>query len=121
MTEDGYILALYRIPGLLSEQEGQDSALKIEKPPVYFQHGIMDSANAWIMHHTDLAPAFVTARAGYDVWLNNSRGNTFSRRHVSLDPDEDKHEFWAFGWQEMGKYDSPAVIDYILAQKHTYT
>ena len=118
ITEDGYILAVYRIPGLQEQRNIDDLPDNtLEKPAVLFQHGILDSANAWVMHYTDVAPAFVAARAGYDVWLNNSRGNTYSRRHVSLDPELDKEEFWAFSWPEMGKYDTPAVVDYILDHK----
>ena len=37
--------------------------------------------------------AFVLADLGFDVWLGNFRGNAYSRRHVSLDPDVDL-EFW---------------------------
>ena len=129
MTKDGYILALYRIPGLLSEEKDDIAsetfegsfAKKKEKPAVYFQHGLMDSAYAWIMHYSDKTPAFVAARAGYDVWLGNSRGNTFSRRHQGLDPDRDKVKFWDFGWEDMGKYDVPAVIEHILEMKDKET
>jgi hypothetical protein len=27
-------------------------------PAVFFQHGLMGSANAWVDHYPDLAPAF---------------------------------------------------------------
>ena len=118
MTEDGYVLSVYRIPGLLAENlDIQDTVGFREKPAVYFQHGILDSASAWIVHHSNLAPAFVAARAGYDVWLNNSRGNTYSRKHLYLNPDKDKEQFWDFDWEEMGRYDVPAVVDYILSGK----
>ena len=69
------------------------------------------------MHYSDKSPAFVAARAGYDVWLGNSRGNTYSRRHQGLDADRDKEKFWDFGWEDMGKYDVPAVIEHILEMK----
>ena len=102
-------MSVYRIPGLVSE-EGQENTTK---PPVLFQHGLLDSANGWIVNYPDVAPAFVAARAGYDVWLGNSRGNTYSRAHVEYDPDKDEKKFWDFSWYDMGMYDLPAVIDTI--------
>ena len=106
MTDDGYILAVYRIPGKVGEET------KV-RPPVLMQHGVFDSAYAWIMNYADKSPAFIAVEQGYDVWLGNSRGNTYSRSHIELDPDYDASEFWAFDWQEMGLGDLPAVIDYI--------
>ena len=108
-TEDGYILTVYRIPGLV----GQNSS---GKPPVFMQHGVFDSAYAWVMNNPDVAPAFVAAKAGYDVWLGNSRGNTFSRKHTSLDPDTDGLEYWGTDWTDMGGKDLPAVFDYLLKE-----
>ena len=43
-TEDGYILTMFRIPGLLSEDE---SSL-VSGPPVFFQHGIFDSSDGFL-------------------------------------------------------------------------
>ena len=88
-TTDGYILTVYRIPGNTGE-------VSHPKPPVFFQHGVFDSAYAWIMNYADIAPAFVASRGGYDVWLGNSRGNTYSREHVSLNPNHAK--YWEFDW-----------------------
>jgi lysosomal acid lipase/cholesteryl ester hydrolase len=56
--------------------------------------------------------AFLLADRGYDVWLGNARGNTYSRRHVNLDADD--KEFWDFTWDHLGYFDIPACIDYVL-------
>lgn len=43
--------------------------------------------------------AYIMADAGqFDVWLPNSRGNTYSRRHVSKNPDNPLSGFWDFSW-----------------------
>lgn len=102
VTEDGYILQQFRIPSKGS--------------PVFFQHGFIDSAMSWIVHQADLAPAFIAARQGYDVWLGNSRGNTFSQKHVSLDAFDQAAQYWDFSWTEMGMKDLPASFDYISEQ-----
>ena len=50
---------------------------------------------------------------GYDVWLGNNRGVIYSRRHVKLDPDVDAEKFFDFSFVELGKYDLPAMIDFV--------
>lgn len=57
------------------------------------------------------------ADQGYDVWLGNARGNTYSRRHTSFNPDggrKERSKFWAFSWHEIGTIDLPTMIDYVL-------
>lgn len=65
------------------------------------------------MNYDNVSPAFVAARAGYDVWLGNSRGNTFSLGHTKYDPWKNEKKYWDFDWEEMGQYDIPASLDYI--------
>ncbi|KAF2889576.1 hypothetical protein ILUMI_16597, partial [Ignelater luminosus] len=62
---------------------------------------------------------FILADRGYDVWLANYRGSTWSRKHINLNPDVDRKEFWDWSFQDIGSYDLPAFVDYILhATKH---
>lgn len=76
------------------------------------------------MNYDDVAPAFVAARAGYDVWLGNSRGNTYSQGHTEYDIWKNEKKYWNFSWYEMGMYDLPATFDYISSytgiEKHAY-
>lgn len=46
--------------------------------------------------------------------MPNSRGNIYSRKHVSKNPNDPQSGFWNFSWDLMGIYDHPAVVDYIL-------
>lgn len=59
------------------------------------------------------------ADAGYDVWLANSRGNYYSRHHVSKNPNSLSGDFWNFSWYEMGIYDQPAIIDYVINETNS--
>ncbi|EGZ17171.1 hypothetical protein PHYSODRAFT_331185 [Phytophthora sojae] len=55
----------------------------------------------------------------YDVWLGNNRGTTWSREHLTYTDDDD--EFWEFSWEDMGKYDLPAEINYVLNRTRSST
>ena len=81
-------------------------------PVVFLQHGILDSADTWVMHYVDKAPAFQLAKAGYDVWLGNHRGNKYSLAHKTLSINS--KEFWEFSFTELGKYDAPTQVGYAL-------
>lgn len=59
-----------------------------------------------------LVKVFKLADNDYDVWLANARGTEFSRNHKYLQPTSEK--FWNFSFNEIAKYDLPAIIDYIL-------
>ncbi|XP_023785364.1 lysosomal acid lipase/cholesteryl ester hydrolase-like isoform X2 [Cyanistes caeruleus] len=114
-TEDGYILALYRIPA------GRNDRSSGQRPAVFLQHAFLGDATHWISNLPNNSLGFVLADAGYDVWLGNSRGNTWSLKHKTLKPCQ--KEFWQFSFDEMGKYDIPAELNFIMnktGQKDVY-
>ncbi|PSN43337.1 hypothetical protein C0J52_14182 [Blattella germanica] len=106
-TDDGYILELHRIP---YSPKANDTGSR--RPIVFLQHGLLCSSVDWVIMGPKKALAYMLSDAGYDVWMGNARGNVYSTKHESLKTSSSK--FWAFSWHEMGVYDLPAVIDYVL-------
>ncbi|KAJ8719114.1 hypothetical protein PYW07_016670 [Mythimna separata] len=110
VTDDGYILTLHRIP------YSKTSNSKISpKKTVLLHHGLFGSSAHWILAGPTKSLGYFLSDAGYDVWLANVRGNTYSRAHVSKNVDS--REFWNFTFHEVSQHDLPAVIDYIMMVK----
>lgn len=65
----------------------------------------------WVMNTPETAPAFVLARAGYDVWMGNNRGSKYSNTHKTLNKSD--HAFWDFYQEDMAMLDLPALITFI--------
>ncbi|TRY73442.1 hypothetical protein TCAL_06993 [Tigriopus californicus] len=110
VTEDCYILEMHRIPhGKNNAPTGPGDV----RPAVYLQHGLLCSSADWVMGIPEKSLGYILADEGYDVWLGNYRGNYYSREHCELNPN--KEEFWHFSWDEMGKYDIPAMVDKVIS------
>jgi lysosomal acid lipase/cholesteryl ester hydrolase len=77
----------------------------------------MDSCAGWILNGNP-SLAFILADNGYDVWMNNTRGNRYSKHHAFLEPNKDSHkeQFWDYSFEEMAKYDQPALFTYVLGK-----
>lgn len=74
--------------------------------------GITEHSDRWEPYISD-SLAFEMANQGYDVWMGNARGSTYSLNHTHFDYRYD-WIYWDFSFHEIGLYDLPAQIDYIL-------
>lgn len=108
ITEDGYILALHRIPFGRKMKESP-------RKTILLHHGLLGSSADWIISGPEKGLAYILSEAGYDIWLANVRGNTYSRAHISRNTNT--QAFWNFTFHEVGQYDLPAIINYIMDYK----
>ncbi|KAL7990451.1 hypothetical protein Chor_013881, partial [Crotalus horridus] len=135
LTSDGYYLKANRIPNGIHSPEKTDiitafglasqsdyfAMTETAVPVAYFQgpkpavllvSGFVTEGRSWLINLPRNSLGFVLADAGYDVWIINNRGTTWSRRHQNLTIDQE--EFWNFSFHEMAIYDIPATINFIL-------
>lgn len=97
-----------RIPGPKGSRYGPGAAAA--GPVVIYQHGMLDCCAGIVCDGED-SLGLRLVNQGYDLWLPNSRGTRYSR--ANLDPEEDEGTYWEFSFQEMAKYDQPALWKFI--------
>lgn len=104
-TSDGYLLTIHRIPQNKNGTQG--------KQPVFLQHGLLSSSADFVISGDNKSLAFILSDLGYDVWLGNARGNTYSRAHSWLCTNSD--EYWNFTFHDMGQRDLPTALTYVAS------
>lgn len=102
-TEDGYLLTLHRILPVTKRHK---------KYPVLLMHGFLATSGDFIVTGPEKALAFLLADSGFDVWLGNARGNKYSTNHRNF--SSESTDFWNFSFHEIGFYDLPGMINYLL-------
>ncbi|XP_033217364.1 lipase 1-like [Belonocnema kinseyi] len=108
-TEDGFTSEIHRISGGKGEKANQKVS---DRPPVLLFNALFQSSATWVSTGPRISLAYLLADNGFDVWLGNCRGNLFARNHTTY--VDLSYGFWNFSWHEMGMYDIPAAIDFIL-------
>ena len=74
-SDDGYILNFQRIGRTLRES----------RPTIYLQHGLFGSSARFTAGPPHQSLAYILADLGYEVWVGNARGNTYSRSQCIKD------------------------------------
>lgn len=120
-TDDGYILGLYHLPRSLNSSGNSPVSAK----PIFFMHGQVSSSQDFVAYRNSSAyyfwdrgfdvwlgkffpfrftvSDFFNFKVSFTfviifavvVVVGNARGNTFSRNHTTLNPD-DGGDFWQF-------------------------
>ena len=85
LNRSGYHQMMFRVRDKTVGNQNQ-------KGVVFLQHGLFASADSWVVHKEN-SLAVKLARQGFDVWLGNSRGNIYSRKHEMHD------EYWNKYWE----------------------
>ncbi|XP_041986917.1 lipase 3-like [Aricia agestis] len=101
LTRDGYFITIHRL---------KTSNEIPTNRTVLLHHGLLGSSADWMILGPKKSLAHLLLNASFDVWLVNARGNYYSRDHLR----DINSTYWNFTWYEMGKYDLPAIVDYVL-------
>ncbi|XP_018563456.2 lipase 3-like isoform X2 [Anoplophora glabripennis] len=105
-TEDNYILTLHRVP------HGRRSpSNNTKRSPVLLLHGMAAQVEYFLLLGRRSLIYYLADR-GYDVWILNARGTRYSQKHKYFDIEDNR--YWKFSYHEIGTYDIPANIDYIM-------
>jgi len=105
-TKDGFLLNIQRIPyGINNDQK------RANRPVAFLQHGLLDSAATWVVNTATESLGFLLADAGFDVWLGNARGNTYSNQNTMYSGSD----LWNLvDYDNMIAIDLPTMINYVL-------
>eukprot|EP01025_Chloroclados_australasicus_P048409 TRINITY_DN5484_c1_g1_i1.p1 TRINITY_DN5484_c1_g1~~TRINITY_DN5484_c1_g1_i1.p1 ORF type:complete len:469 (-),score=11.46 TRINITY_DN5484_c1_g1_i1:360-1622(-) len=110
ITSDKYELGTYRLT-IQSDYNFQSFGLNI---PVLLWHGLLDSSACWMINGINRGLAYILVDQGFDVWMGNSRGNSYSLLNQNVKASSAK--FWDFSWDEMALMDIPATVDTVVQE-----
>ena len=103
ITEDRYIITVWALTSKDPLNRNGKSAI--------LQHGLLDGGFTWLILEQD-SLAKKLCDEGFRVYLPYIRGSQFSRSHLDMDSTLNS-DYWDFSFDEMAKYDLPAIINHI--------
>lgn len=105
VTKDSYVLKVIRIP------HGRTHHNTNPRPVVFLLHSLLASSTDYVINMPHQSLGYILADTGYDVWMGNVRGNTYTT-HLKL--SRRSRMFWDFSLDEIASRDVPSMIDYVL-------
>ena len=115
-TEDGCILTIFHI----IRKTGSDFKPTRPEVPILIMHSSMMDGTSWFVLRdafgSDNIPLPIALwRAGYDVWIGNSRGTKYSLKTEPSTPGPENASYWDYSL-DVGQLDSTAFIELIKNQ-----
>lgn len=108
-SPDSYQLDVTRILGRKEAIEDEKAAGSKQRYPILLLPGLMQHVGAYCSAGPD-AMALVLHRAGYDVWLGNTRSSIkVHNRNYS----EMSHKTWRWSIEDMALTDVPTIIEHV--------
>lgn len=111
-TEDKYTLQIFHLIN-------KNKINSLTAIPVIFIHGLFDSSDGWICNGKKDSLPFILLNQSkvFDVWMMNVRGNKHSKL-VEKNSHLHSETFWNFSFHEIGVFDIPQVIKYLMNYIH---
>lgn len=101
-TTDEYELVLHRL-------RKRDNSKLPSRGPILLMHGLLECSVVWMASGED-SIAFDLLNLGFDVWLGNNRGNSYSSPKWGLWGSKAQD----YDFTDIAKHDFPAKVAYVL-------
>ncbi|KAJ7387686.1 hypothetical protein OS493_001026 [Desmophyllum pertusum] len=110
----GYRRWLHTSPCPGYQQDARKFTEMVQRPVVFLQHGLLCSLFQLGHKFAKRKLCFHFGRSRIDVGWGMFAANTYGLHHLKYPVDSD--QFWEFSWDEMARYDLPAMLKFVLSK-----